>query len=87
MQPDSSIISLSIKTFIFEVGTLSMSKEASHTIPEEDKICREAYEETKKLVEEHREVLEMLADILYEREYLSQEDVEAFMQENLYKVN
>lgn len=55
------------------------------TMPEEDKICREAYEEAKKLVEEHKDVLEKLADILYEKEYLSQEDVEAFMKENLYK--
>ena len=57
------------------------------TMPEEDKICREAYEETKKLVEENKEVLEMLADILYEKEYLSQEEVEAFMQENLHKAS
>lgn len=57
------------------------------TMPEEDKICREAYEETKKLVKENKEVLEMLADILYEKEYLSQEEVEAFMQENLHKAS
>ena len=57
------------------------------TMPEEDKICREAYEETKKLVEENKEVLEMLADILYEKEYLSQEEVEAFMQEKLHKAS
>lgn len=57
------------------------------TMPEEDKICREAYEETKKLVEENKEVLEMLADILYEKEYLSQEEVEAFMQEKLRKAS
>lgn len=48
-----------------------------------EKICREAYLDTLEIIKNYEAQLSKLANLLYEKEYLSQEDVERFMKENL----
>ncbi len=48
-----------------------------------EEICKKAYNETVEIIKKYKDVLLMLAGILYEKEYLSPEDVEAFFKENL----
>lgn len=50
---------------------------------EAEKICEEAYKDTIEIVESYKSQLLKLSDILYEKEYLSQEEVENFIKENL----
>lgn len=53
------------------------------SVEEAEKICRENYEETKKVVQEYVQQIKKLAKLLFEYEYLSQHDVEAFINKNL----
>ncbi len=55
----------------------------SKSVEEAEKICRENYDETKKVVESHIDQIKKLATVLFEREYLSQQDVEEFIRNNL----
>ncbi len=55
----------------------------SKSIEEAEKICRENYEETKKVVEQYMDQIKKLASILFEREYLSQQELEEFIRNNL----
>ena len=48
-----------------------------------EKVCKEAYDNAYAVVKEHRQQLLELADLLMEKEYLSQEDVEKFMSEKI----
>ena len=50
---------------------------------EAEKICQEAYKRTKDVIRANSEALIKLADILVEKEYLSQEEVEDFMKNNI----
>lgn len=53
------------------------------SVDEAEKICRENYEETRHVVNAHVDVIKKLAKELFEREYLSQQEVEEFMKSNL----
>lgn len=53
------------------------------SIEEAEKICRENYEAAKKIIETHTDQVRKLAELLFEHEYLSQQDVETFMINNL----
>lgn len=53
------------------------------SIEEAEKICRENYEEAKRVAETYKDKINKLAKLLYEREYLSQQDVETFIANNL----
>lgn len=48
-----------------------------------ENLCTKCYEETKKLLESNILVLEKLSKLLLEKESLSQEEISAFMQDNL----
>lgn len=48
-----------------------------------EKICQEQYKKTEILVKKYKETIIKLADLLCEKEYLSQEEVAKFMEENL----
>ncbi len=52
------------------------------SIEEAEKICRENYEEAKRVAETYKNQINILAKLLYEREHLSQQDVEAFIVSN-----
>lgn len=50
---------------------------------EAEKICKEAYSATLEVIKSHKNQLVALADLLYEKEYLSQEEIANFIKENL----
>lgn len=52
------------------------------SIDEMEEICRQLYELTSGIVKNHEDVIEDLADILYEKEYLSEQDIAKFLKEN-----
>lgn len=52
------------------------------SIDEAEKICRENYEEAKKVAQSHTDQINKLAKLLYEKEYLSQQEVDAFIKQN-----
>lgn len=52
-------------------------------LEEVDKICHEAYDSAHAIIAEHKDALLALANLLKEKEYLPQEEVEIFMSENI----
>lgn len=48
-----------------------------------EKICKTAYDKAHEVIENHKDILLEFSDLLIEKEYLSQEDVEKFMSEKL----
>lgn len=55
----------------------------SNKMEELEKICKEAYDDAEKVLKTHKTQLCKLADLLMEKEYLSQEEVEEFMLEKI----
>lgn len=53
------------------------------SIEEAEKLCRENYEVAKKVIYTYKLQVEKLAELLFEKEYLSQQEVEVFMKNNL----
>ena len=54
----------------------------SQAITEMEKICEEAYEETGRIITANKEVISKLAALLMDKEYLSDNEVSAFLSEN-----
>lgn len=52
------------------------------SIEEAEKICKENYEIARRTVDAHKEQVISLSRLLYEKEYLSQEEINAFILEN-----
>lgn len=59
------------------------NKLTGQRMEEAEKICRDAYEETKNVIGRNRELLIALSDRLYEKEYLSREEVDDIIKSNL----
>lgn len=56
---------------------------AQDSIEKAESICQDAYNVAKQVVIEYRPIIEKLANLLFEKESLSQEEIEAFLKENL----
>lgn len=50
---------------------------------EAENICKDQYDQVKKIIESHKEAVIKLSNILYQKEYLTQEEVSEFIKENL----
>ena len=59
------------------------SKIDSNSMPEIEEICKSAYEKTKTTILVNKEQVLKLAEILMRKEYLSQEEVDTFMRDNI----
>lgn len=52
-------------------------------IEEAERICKETYEQAKRIIVQNKETVVALSDSLYEKEYLSKEDVDRIIKANL----
>lgn len=48
-----------------------------------EKICKDQYDKVEEIIESHKDAVNKLSNILYEKEYLTQEEVSEFIKENL----
>ena len=55
----------------------------SERIEQAEEICKNLYQKTQEIISSNKEVLLKLANLLCEKEYLSQEEVDTFFRENL----
>ena len=55
----------------------------SYIIKDVEAFCEHIYEETKKIVVSRRDALQKLAELLFEKEYLMQEEIDVFMKTNI----
>lgn len=56
---------------------------AKDSVEKAESICKDAYIVAKQVVMAYRPIIEKLANLLFEKESLSQEEIEAFLKENL----